>query len=316
MKISKKIALRAAGYLVTVASLVFVIRKFVAFDIDYRALLSRERAAALLGSVALFVAANMLAGVNWNDMLAYFSKKTVKLKDSFPVYSKSNLCKYLPGNIGHYVSRQVFGVSLGVGHRQLAISSILEVFDSAFSALLLSAALSWNKIFDVSRELFPNLNVGAGAAIVFISGAAVFALSRAVFREAKFFSDLAALAQDRRFWFLLARITLRNTVCFLVNGAMLTLFMRTSVPLDYSSVVVIVTASAVSWLAGFVTPGAPGGVGVREGVLLLMLSPHFPGEVVLASAALCRISMVLGDVLSFSLGLFVRHICRRPGTSR
>jgi hypothetical protein len=278
------------------------------FDIDYSSVLPLKYMLLLFGEAWLFVIVAILSTINWNDVLGYFSKKAVRLKDSFPLYAKANIGKYLPGNVGHYVSRQVFGVSLGVTQKQLVISAILEIWYSACSAFLLSVVLGWNQILDVLRGLFPNVNIVLSFAIFLAAGIVVLTLLYVILRKTKFFSDLVLLVQDRTFRFLLAKTVLRAVLCSLINGVMLVIIMRMNVPLDFSSIVTVVTASAVSWLIGFVTPGAPGGIGVRESVLLFMLSPYFPAEIVLTSSVVCRLAMVLGDVFTFLLGLFVKNV--------
>jgi uncharacterized membrane protein YbhN (UPF0104 family) len=73
-------------------------------------------------------------------------------------------------------------------------------------------------------------------------------------------------------------------------------------PIDFA---LLTTAFALAWVVGFVTPGAPAGLGVREAVLLLLLA-HGMGA---ANASLLiltlRIATTLGDMLCFILGLAV-----------
>ena len=66
-------------------------------------------------------------------------------------------------------------------------------------------------------------------------------------------------------------------------------------------------AMALAWLAGFLTPGAPAGLGVRESVLLIILAPAAGEASILALAALFRIVTVLGDgLLALGAAAFVK----------
>jgi len=59
---------------------------------------------------------------------------------------------------------------------------------------------------------------------------------------------------------------------------------------------------AVAWVAGFVVPGAPAGLGVREAVLVAGLGHLTSPGVALALPLLLRLVTVLGDAAAFPLG--------------
>jgi uncharacterized membrane protein YbhN (UPF0104 family) len=85
-------------------------------------------------------------------------------------------------------------------------------------------------------------------------------------------------------------------------GAMFILILSQDVSIDVHDALIVLAASIASYLIGFFSPGVPGGIGVRESALLLMLSPRFPQEIVLTAAILQRFTMILGDVLAWVLG--------------
>ena len=64
---------------------------------------------------------------------------------------------------------------------------------------------------------------------------------------------------------------------------------------------------AAAWVAGFVTPGAPAGLGVREAVLAGGLRPIYGPEVALALPLLFRMVTVTGDGVAFALGTLLRR---------
>lgn len=55
---------------------------------------------------------------------------------------------------------------------------------------------------------------------------------------------------------------------------------------------------SLSWLAGFVMPGAPGGIGVKEFVMIKLGSKNLV-EVLTVVAVLQRIILIFGDILAF-----------------
>jgi uncharacterized membrane protein YbhN (UPF0104 family) len=69
--------------------------------------------------------------------------------------------------------------------------------------------------------------------------------------------------------------------------------------------VFFIGAFASSWILGFVAPGAPAGLGIREAMLSAWLSGVLPPvEVVLLVVAL-RIATTLGDLINFIWGSVV-----------
>jgi hypothetical protein len=62
---------------------------------------------------------------------------------------------------------------------------------------------------------------------------------------------------------------------------------------------------SLSWIAGFLAPGAPGGLGVRETVIVLMLGSAVGEGPALGAALLLRMVTAAGDVLSFVYSFFL-----------
>lgn len=73
--------------------------------------------------------------------------------------------------------------------------------------------------------------------------------------------------------------------------------------LPYQVAPLAVTAAwlCLAWMAGYLVPGAPGGLGVREAVLLLGLAPTVGEPSALAAAASYRMVTVLSDVVCAGL---------------
>lgn len=67
-------------------------------------------------------------------------------------------------------------------------------------------------------------------------------------------------------------------------------------------------AYVVAWLIGFITPGAPAGVGVREVILLFLLENLTSMEGILLSVVLGRVVNVIGDLLFFVCVAYRRSI--------
>jgi len=70
------------------------------------------------------------------------------------------------------------------------------------------------------------------------------------------------------------------------------------------SAVCVIVAFSLAWTIGFVTPGASGGIGVREGIItayLVMSGVEL--ELATTISVLSRIWFVLGEIFIFMLAL-------------
>jgi|GEM_PF-3272308 len=63
----------------------------------------------------------------------------------------------------------------------------------------------------------------------------------------------------------------------------------------------VISIFACSWIAGFITPGASAGFGVREAVIIQMLSKYTGEPESVSIAILFRVVTIIGDLLFFGL---------------
>jgi uncharacterized membrane protein YbhN (UPF0104 family) len=81
-------------------------------------------------------------------------------------------------------------------------------------------------------------------------------------------------------------------------------------------VVFLTGAFASSWILGFLAPGAPAGLGIREAILSAWLSGALPPAQVVMLVVALRIATSVGDLLNFMLGsAWLRHAHRIGNTA-
>jgi uncharacterized membrane protein YbhN (UPF0104 family) len=69
---------------------------------------------------------------------------------------------------------------------------------------------------------------------------------------------------------------------------------------------------ASAWTAGYLLPGAPGGLGVREAVSIALLTPILGAGTAVALSITMRLSTTLGDGLAFLVGLLLQRLEPAP----
>ena len=75
---------------------------------------------------------------------------------------------------------------------------------------------------------------------------------------------------------------------------------------------IIIGAFILSWLAGYITPGAPGGIGIRELLMTAIVAGSGIADVdsITTASAVYRVINILGDVLAFLIVLIVHVVMR------
>ncbi len=232
--------------------------------------------ACAAGLALAYAAADVLLALAWRTLLQG-QGTAAGLVWSIRTHGVSQLSKYLPGNVMHLASRQLLGASAGVSHAVLARSSLLELAGLAAAGLLLS--LLALPLVEVGP--FRRITPAAGATIVLLALAAARALAGA---------RAARVLGCHLLFLLVASLSFTTLLVLLAPGSG-----------DSLSWPAASGAYAAAWLAGFVTPGAPAGLGVREAVLVILLDGHAAEPDLLAAVVLSRAVTALGDTIFFGV---------------
>jgi len=294
---NKKI--RIIGIIVMAVAVVFLVRRFLSFDVDFAELFSVKTLPSLVLVTIIIMGTLFIASFGWNIWLSFFTNHKVSLSATYSVYTRSNLAKYLPGNVGHYAMRQLYGTSLGITQKELLFSSFLEVFCSALSAFVLSLVLAKGVFLSFMSDSLQRSWVAPVLAIV-VAAIVILVVVLIKKKKALLLEALAYLKQKAFSISLLKVIGL--LACNLAVFGLTLLLLIGPNAIGGTNALLIVSAGIVSWFIGYITPGVPGGIGVREAVLLLMLSPILPEELVLYIAVVQRLAFIFSDVFSWVIG--------------
>ena len=66
--------------------------------------------------------------------------------------------------------------------------------------------------------------------------------------------------------------------------------------------------NSLSFILGYITPGVPGGIGIREAVMVYFFSTFIPEDQILSSAIIFRITTIIGDFIAFGIASIVYKI--------
>ena len=213
-----------------------------------------------------------------------------------PLYLSSNLLKYLPGGVWHFLQRvRVLGPAIGTG--PALVSVLLEPMLMAVAALLWVPFGGWQSGLAVLTPLPALLLLPRWREPLLCR------LERSRLRQLnRSDPDLASLPpleqlgsgrQDYPWLPLMAELVFVAArfsgfwCCIQVFG------LAPVLPLGSW-----MAAFSLAWATGLVVPAAPGGLGVFEAVLLLRLGPSVPEAALLAVALTYRLVVTLADLLA------------------
>ncbi len=270
----------ALGKLFGIAGFLFVIYKLV-HDyslVDFLRTLG-DSAAVFPLLLALNLLSTLLGIYAWGLLADHYREGRLGFSAAFYMFAKTEIAKYLPGNVFHLVGRQAIAERFGPSQPATAtgspLMSMLLAGATAVAAFLL---------------LLPSLT--ARPVLLWASVAAL----------AAGFLALKKLYPGMGYRFKL-RVMGLFTLSLAVQGAMAGLIESHLNPaLSPALFCAISGVYILSWLIGFVTPGASGGVGVREAAFLGIV--HFFGLGVTTEEALfvilyIRIVNILVDLILY-----------------
>ena len=190
---------------------------------------------------------------------------------------------------------------MNISHVDVACATILDILFSVAWAGVFSVILLGTRIAELLEKYGRNMVLVGAAGIVL--AAVLIVVLRMKFRE-KFREYLAryskAFEKGRRGQ-LTGGISY-YCVNYAVSAAMYFICMKLIVPeADLKEQAVLTGAFLFAWIVGFVTPGAPGGIGIREGVMIFVSGDRYSDRIVLFVLVM-RISSVIADVAAFLIG--------------
>jgi uncharacterized membrane protein YbhN (UPF0104 family) len=197
------------------------------------------------------------------------------------------LGKYLPGGAWQYVGRAGLAARLGVPLR-IGVGSLAIEASCSFVTAALVASLT----------LATTPSGAAISAAILLAGLALLALlSRSTLAQ-RAVADVGALRGA----------TSRYLVDWIPFGVAFWLIANGLYDVPFSDLPLYTGIFALAWLAGFVVVFAPGGLGIREAVIVALLRGRLGESEAIVLAAVSRIAFTLVDLVGggVALGLLRR----------
>ena len=297
MKISKR-AISAIGTILMLTSFVFIMRRIMQYDIDFS--FSPIMWMWLL-LIALAIACGLIfAAFNFRWLLGNLSALYLEPRLTIKTYCIANLYKYLPGSVMYVLGRNRLALEItGLTHVRVAGATVLEGMFIALAATAISGLFIYNYFIYFANQIGPIIWAAIGLLTLILAIGAIFFRKRltaglVAFREGAKGFNFKAMAR------LMGSCVL---IMLVLGSSFVALLIILGQPIAWHQVTTLIGLYVLSWLMGFITPGAPGGLGVREAVILMVMGGVMYEGLLVYAVITHRILTIIGDVFAYCIAL-------------
>lgn len=242
----------------------------------------------------------------------------IQFRNAFMLFHLANILRYLPGRVWGIV--HLLSLSHRVGLSRIATGSCLTMhvfIETAFGGLI-AITLLFSKQMQATAlgvlEKFSGNNLVFTLVIIVIilTGimVVVLILKPKVSPRLKHFRNSLQLKGSPLFhksyvmqWLSIFGCHILLWIC---QGFAFYLFVRSFTDVPWTSVTTLTACYAFAWICGFLSFLTPGGLGIREGLLSLLLAFLMPTPHATFVALLCRIWMLSGELILAGVAYFLK----------
>ncbi len=287
---------RWIGILATLLCIAYVIWMLVQGEENLVEIASSPKVLlALLAACVLWIILNLILGLGWACLIRLLGG-CISFHESVSISFRSQFAKYLPGNIFHLAGRVLHGRNAGLSTSMCVLATSIE------SAMLLTLALLIG--FPLLLTVSQMLPIEFGLLILIVGLLALFLGLRFSRLREPASEILASIWSAKQFAF--AAICLYAVVFLIQLISFVALSDAVSFDVGWSFFENLQIVS-ITWLAGFVVIGSPGGLGVREAAFSVFADNSDIRSTLLLVASCMRISSMLGDIASLGLGVLMHR---------
>lgn len=248
----------------------------------------------IVASIVLFVLAVLVTGTLWGRLLGVLTGKPISPREAVRVQCASWLLKYIPGQAGSYVNKVLWAKKRGISKKTVSTSFIYENVLMVFAGMILSVPiilLFAHRIDDEASlllpllALIPMLVVMIRPLFYWLLNTIFARLGKDPFRKEDFLSSKKLF--QYQIGYLLPRI---------LNGIAFVFICISLVPIEPSMYLGLIAAYTFASIVGLLAIFVPSGIGVREGVVVLLITAYVPVEQAVVLAIVSRLYVTIADV--------------------
>ena len=266
----------------------------------------------LLVAIPFSLAPRLLQPLGWAALLRAYGMRPPNYPQLTLIYAKSWLARYIPGKVSWLGAKVLLGVRHGIDAHVLAITAVAEAGIQVAVAMAMACAYfsTGNDLGRLGAELrwFAVLSLCALA----------IGLSPPVFNAlvARVQSLVAKgqPVQQRRLSFgpLLGVAGFYVIIHFLNSVPLYLLLKAVYAPLSLAQFPFLAAAYLLAGAVGAMAQFAPSGIGVREGVMLMLLAGVLPREIAVLAVVFLRLWSMAADLAFYAVAEALERTHRTP----
>ena len=263
--------------------------KDATFQIQWGWLFCSFGAIVFYWSAYLYPFASLLSGI---------TEKRVSFRNAFTLFHLANITRYLPGRVWGVV--RLLSLSERFGLSKTAVGSSLTLHVGVETALggLIGVSLIFSPEMRETAlgilETFSGHTLLLVLVVVGLLAGILFCIPKLARHVKAFLKTLRPLLKKSRLW---GNVLAVHSLLWICQGLAFFFFVRSFVPVQWTQASVLSACFAFAWIVGFLSFLTPGGLGVREGLLGLLLANYMPAPQATLVALLCRVWMLSAEIV-------------------
>ncbi len=305
--------LRYTKYLIALAILLFLFKRLVGLIEELKVESISFSPFFLLISCVILIFYRTLQISPWLKIYQKIALKPVSIFSVWIFFQLSELGKYLPGKVGHFLGIIALSRPLGIAKTEAIVSTLLQlVFQCVLGVLVGLPVLYSPTAKEFLRSLLDkfqhNIIYFIGILLVIVGLCAFFC----ILLQKQLRDSMMYLRKGIQAVFSTMG-TLRLIVIYLLlwvhSGIAFFFFVKSIYPIHVTQFPIIMSIFAFAWSIGFMTMVTPGGLGVREGILSLLLTSCLPPATATLVALLSRIWVICIEIIlaGVAFGCYIRQ---------
>ena len=283
-------------WLIAFAILVFLIKRLSSLLTTFDIRAAFQSPFWLIASLGILISYRTLLAFPWCTLYGYAAQTPVAFQISWTLFQLSQFGRYLPGKVGQFVWMFSLAHRFGLKKASILLATCLQLVFQCCSAFIIGIPV-WHSSEAVSLlqkrlenfQISPKLGLLIGAlGGLMLSIGGIFFYRR---RIRGIFQCSHAEQTLRRVFAISNVLRLMSSYLLLwgLLGIAFFLFIKSLAPVDPSQFLMLTGIYAIAWGTGFLSFLTPSGLGVREGVLSLLLTIFHPPATAMLIALLSRL---------------------------
>ena len=289
---------QSLGYLIAGILLYFLIKPFLqthtelkdaTFQVQWGWLVCSFGIILFYWSAYLSPFATLLSGI---------TQKHVPFRAAFTLFHLANITRYLPGRIWGVVRLLSLSRQFGLSKTAVGSSLTLHVgIETALGGLIGLSLLFSPKMRETAVGMLDKISGHTtllSLACLGILVVTLFLMPKVSTHTREFLKTLTSLGQHSRLWM---NVIAGHILLWICQGFAFFLFVQSFAPVQWADAGVLTACFAFAWIIGFLSFLTPGGLGIREGLLGLLLANYMPAPQATLVALLCRVWMLSAEIV-------------------